>query len=175
MPRGHALSSCDSHGGPRCCVPQHAPEAVPRVVYVHEEKGLLILEYLEGYLPLSDFLQLGDTGDPGIPALIGRMLGRLHSSSLATPKARFGNEMHIQFWNKCVFAPLLEGLREPQEHCTKPFLAPLVASLNAEGVLTRAISAVHDHYQFKKQCLVHAGEWTIDLGWWWYRRPSGVH
>lgn len=150
---------------------QYMPEAVPQVILVQRDLGLLVSEYLEGYTSLAHYLAKGEVGSNRVPQVIGTLMGRLHAGSLGVSSflERFPNAGHIDFWDRCFFPPLHDALKDPHQFCTKPHLADLVESVNRPEAwtggggsgetllpLSSAVTAVHGLYAFKKQALVHA-------------------
>jgi 5-methylthioribose kinase len=145
---------------------------VPRTYVADEVEGLLITEFLTDHRAFADFLKKGEVpavvGEDSVPVQIAQLLGRYHGHSMENSeyeteeyKQVFENQEQIDFWLARFVDPLLNTLRDPVAHITKPYLAQSLAEVLEEGeedaaALLWAVDSLRRSYEFKKQALVHA-------------------
>ena len=151
---------------------KHMAHMVPRVYVADEVEGLLIAEYLQDHQAFAEYLKKGEVGgtDEGsVPVQVARLLGKHHGTSMENPayqteemQAVFSNKDHLAFWEDRFVQPLLNTLRDPVAHITKPYLAEMLKEVlegddpEESAALLWAVDSLRRSYAHKKQALVHA-------------------
>jgi len=168
---------------------------VPRTFFLEEEEGieeggeggLMVVEFLKGFVPYADLLRRGreggrEGGGEGVPGQVARLLGRYHgmvmwNSAYETreSKDKFENEEHLLFWEERFVRPLMavlrggggEGGREGGG-VTKGYLAEELRGIlkeegGREGGVMWAVESLCREYRGRKEALVHADMHAMNI------------
>mmetsp|Transcript_35613 Transcript_35613/g.33770 ORF Transcript_35613/g.33770 Transcript_35613/m.33770 type:complete len:564 (+) Transcript_35613:289-1980(+) len=172
---------------------KYSPKDVPKVILYSEADNILVSEWLEQYVPLSHFFNFtplpdskpvsGDGKTSTVPILdvdsdtyraMGTIMGRCHAQThkLMTTidqhnhlKQLFTNEHGFSLWDRALFKPTLEKLKNPGDDK----LGKILSMYNSfgctedecpiegqEGPLHQAIEILRKTFLENKESLIHA-------------------